>query len=109
MGPNVKKRVATYGDGWMPIAISPEQLADARTEIAELARTQGRDPAGITYSVMTGAPPGLEQPSLDMMPGREVYDAYAAAGADRLIISIPTLGRDETLGHLDRVASARPG
>jgi alkanesulfonate monooxygenase SsuD/methylene tetrahydromethanopterin reductase-like flavin-dependent oxidoreductase (luciferase family) len=106
MGPNVKKRVAAWGDGWMPIGLPPEKVAKARAEIAELAREQGRDPKGITITVMTGAPPGLEQPMLELMPAADVYAAYAAAGAERVVISVPTLGRDETLRHLDAVASA---
>lgn len=106
MGPGVKKRVATWGDGWMPIATAPADLAAAKHEIADLARAAGRDPGGITYSVMTGAPPGLEQPVLEMMPAADVYAAYAEAGAERLVISIPTVGRDEALRHLDAVARA---
>ena len=104
MGPNVRKRVAAYGDGWMPIASTPAQLAAAKAEIGELATANGRDAAAISYTVMIGAPPGLEQPTLEMLPDRDACAAYAEAGADRLAISIPTLGRDETLRHLDAVA-----
>ena len=105
-GPGVKKRVASYGDGWMPIATSPADLAAAKEEIAGLARERGRDPEKLTYSVMTGAPPGIEQAMVEMMPGADLYAAYADAGADRVVISIPTLGRDEALRHLDAVAAA---
>lgn len=106
MGPGVRKRVAAWGDGWMPIATSPADLAVARREIADLARTAGRDPEKITYSVMTGAPPGLEAGALDMMPTADLYAAYGEAGADRVVISVPTVGRDEALRHLDAVAKA---
>jgi probable F420-dependent oxidoreductase len=106
MGPGVRTRVATYGDGWMPIATAPADLAAARAEIASLARDRGRDADALTYTVMTGAPPGMEQPMLDMMPGPDVYAAYADAGADRVVISIPTVARDEALRHLDAVAKA---
>jgi len=107
MGPNAKKRVAAWGDGWLPIGTPPDKLAAARKEIDEQARANGRDPAGITLSVMTGAPPGIEDPMLEMMPDRDVYTAYReVGGADRVIISIPTLGHDETLRHLDAVATA---
>lgn len=108
MGPNVLRRVATWGDGWMPIAVPPDAVAAARTELAPLARERGRDPGALTISVMIGAPPGMEDPALDMLPGRDVVGAYANAGADRLVVSLPTLPRDEALRHLDRVASARP-
>jgi alkanesulfonate monooxygenase SsuD/methylene tetrahydromethanopterin reductase-like flavin-dependent oxidoreductase (luciferase family) len=106
MGPNVKKRVAAWGDGWMPIGLPPQKITKARAEIAALARERGRDPEGITLTVMTGAPPGLEQAMLELMPARDVYAAYAEAGTDRVVVSIPTLGRDETLRHLDAVTAA---
>lgn len=105
-GPNVRRRVAAWGDGWMPIAVPPDELREARAEIAALARAEGRDPGALTYTVMIGAPPGLEEPTLDMLPSREVLAAYRDAGADRVVVSIPTLGRDATLAHLDRVAAA---
>jgi probable F420-dependent oxidoreductase len=106
MGPNVRKRVAEWGDGWMPIALPPAELKVAREEIATLARARGRDAKALTYTVMIGALPGMEEPALEMLPGKDVLAAYAEAGADRVVVSIPTLGREGTLAHLDRVAAA---
>jgi probable F420-dependent oxidoreductase len=108
-GPNVRRRVATWGDGWMPIAIPPDDLVRARAEITELARAAGRDPGAIGYTVMIGAPPGMEEPALDMLPDRDVLAAYRQAGADRVVISLPTLARAQALAHLDRVAAAARG
>jgi probable F420-dependent oxidoreductase len=107
MGPNAIARVAAWGDGWMPIAIPPDAVAEARREIDRLAREGGRDPSRISITVMIGAAPGLETPALDMIPGRDVVAAYADAGADRIVVSLPTLSRDEAYRHLDRVAAAR--
>jgi probable F420-dependent oxidoreductase len=107
MGPNAVRRVATWGDGWLPIATPPDEIRAARAEIDRLARTAGRDPSRITITVMIGAPPGLEQPALDMLPARDVVAAYRDAGADGVVVSLPTLARDEALRHLDRVAAAR--
>jgi len=107
MGPNAVGRVAAWGDGWMPIALPPDDLAAARREIDRLARDAGRDPARISLTVMIGAPPGLETPALDMLPDRAIAAAYADARADRVVVSLPTLGRDEALRHLDRVAQVR--
>jgi probable F420-dependent oxidoreductase len=107
MGPNVLRRVAGWGDGWMPIGLPPDGVATSRAEIGRLAREAGRDaPIGIT--VMIGAPPGMEEAALDMLPSREVLEAYREAGADRVVVSIPTLAKDGTLGHLDRIARAIP-
>ena len=108
MGPNVIKRVASWGDGWMPIGFPPDEIAKARGEIARLARDAGRDPSRITISVMIGAPPGMEESALEMLPPREVLAAYRDAGADRVVVSIPTLDRDGTLTHVDRIAGALP-
>lgn len=57
---------------------------------------------------MIGVPPGMEEPALDMLPGRDIVTAYRDAGADRLVVSIPTLPADGTLSHLDRIARAMP-
>ena len=108
MGPNVMKRVASWGDGWMPIGLPPDEVAKARAEIGRLARAAGRDPAMITITVMIGAPPGMEEAALEMLPSRDVLAAYREVGADRVVVSIPTLPRDGTLAHLDRVARANP-
>jgi len=106
MGPNVIKRVAAWGDGWMPIAVPADDLRAGRREIERLAADKGRDPRGLSFSVMIGAVPGLEEPMLDMMPGRDLIAAYADAGADRVVVSVPTLGRDDTFRHLDRIAAS---
>jgi len=108
MGPNVLKRVASWGDGWMPIGLPPGDVAAKRGEIDRLARDAGRDPSKITLTVMIGAPPGMEEEALAMLPGPDVVAAYRDAGADRLVVSIPTLPADGTLVHLDRIARAMP-
>jgi probable F420-dependent oxidoreductase len=108
MGPNVLKRVGTYGDGWMPIGLAPDGIAQARRDIERFARDAGRDPSKITLTVMMGAPPGMEEDATAMLPPREIVAAYRDAGADRLVVSIPTLPADGTYVHLDRVARAMP-
>jgi probable F420-dependent oxidoreductase len=108
MGPNAVRRVAAWGDGWMPIGLPADELPDVRREIERFARERGRDPRRISISVMIGAPPGLETPALDMLPPRDVLARYAECGADRVVVSVPTLGSDEAYRHLDRIAAARP-
>jgi probable F420-dependent oxidoreductase len=106
-GPNAVKRVATWGDGWMPIALPPDGVAQARKDIDRLARAAGRDPAKIGITVMLGAPPGMEAPALGMLPSREILRAYADAGAERVVVSLPTLAREEAFRHLDQLAASR--
>jgi probable F420-dependent oxidoreductase len=106
MGPNAIRRVAAWGDGWMPIAIPPDGVAEARREIDRVAREHGRDPRRISISVMIGVMPGQETPALDMIPSRDVLAAYADAGAERVVVSLPTLGAEDAYRHLDRLAAA---
>jgi probable F420-dependent oxidoreductase len=105
MGPNAMKRVAAWGDGWMPIGLAPDGVRDARAQIDRLAKENGRDPRRISITVMIGAPPGMEAPALDMLPSREMLTAYGDAGVDRVVVSLPTLERDEAYRHLDRLAA----
>ncbi|TMB17902.1 MAG: LLM class F420-dependent oxidoreductase [Deltaproteobacteria bacterium] len=107
MGPNALKRVAAWGDGWMPIGISPDDLAGARRELDRLARERGRDPQRISITVMIGAPPGMEAPALDMLPPRELLQQYAEQGASRVVVSLPTLGAEDAYRHLDRLVAAQ--
>jgi probable F420-dependent oxidoreductase len=107
MGPNAIKRVAAWGDGWLPIGIGADALAAARVEIAKLAREAGRDPDRLEVTAMIGAPPGMETPMLDMLPNRDAIAEYRNAGAVRVVVSIPTLGADDTYRHLDRVVAGR--
>ncbi len=108
MGPNAVRRVAAWGDGWMPIALPADEVGKARREIDQLARARGRDPRCISLTVMIGAPPGLESPALEMMPSRETLAGYADAGTERVVVSAPTLAADDAYRHLDRIAAARP-
>ncbi len=108
MGPNAMARVAAWGDGWMPIAMPPDDVPGARREIDRLARERGRDPKRISLTVMIGPPPGMETPLLDMLPTRELLQQYRDAGADRVVVSTPTLGAADAVRHLDRIAAAKP-
>jgi len=108
MGPNALKRVAAWGDGWMPIAMPPDRVAGARRTLDGLARERGRDPRGISLTVMIGAPPGIEAPALDMLPPRELLQQYAEQGANRVVVSLPTLAAEDAYRHLDRLVGARP-
>jgi len=108
MGPNARKRVAAWGDGWLPIGLPPDDVAEARREISRRALEHERDPEALSLSVMVGAAPGLETPSLEMIPSRDVLARYRDAGADRVVVSLPTLGADDAYRHLDRLAAAAP-
>jgi probable F420-dependent oxidoreductase len=68
------RRVATHGDGWIPMNTAVADLPAARSEIAGLRKDAGRDPA-FTLTVMGGpaSPSDVE--------------TFRAAGVDRLVVS----------------------
>ena len=45
--PNVFKRVVAWGDGWMPVRVSEEQVRAGRATLDELAEAAGRDPKSV--------------------------------------------------------------
>ena len=92
--PQVFKRIVDYADGWLPIEIPPERVSDARAELATLAEAAGRDPRSIDITV-AGVP-----------AERDAIKQYERAGADRVLVGLPTAGREESLAELDRLASA---
>lgn len=91
---NVFRRVARWGDGWMPTAATPEQIAAGRAAIDELADAGGRDPASISISVF-GQP-----------PDRGLIEQFAEAGADRVIVRLGSTVGDGVMGELERIAEA---
>jgi probable F420-dependent oxidoreductase len=88
-GPQSMARAVDYGDGWMPIAGRADTAGDFEA-LRKLAADAGRDPFPIT---VFGAAP---KPA--------VLEGYAAAGADRALIALPSAPEADSLRRLDRYA-----
>ena len=91
---NVFRRVARWGDGWMPTAASPEQIAAGRAAIDELAEASGRDPADIDITV-------FGQPA-----DRALIDQFERAGANRVIVRLADTTSAGALEELERIADS---
>jgi probable F420-dependent oxidoreductase len=92
--PNIFKRIVAWGDGWIPIPASPNEVRDGRATLDRLAESAGRDPASIQVTV-------------DHVPAeRQLIEQYADAGAGRAIVLLSTKTEDESLAELDRIAIA---
>lgn len=50
MGRPAKRRIARLCDGWLPMFLTPEEMRQGRSEIAELAIAEGRDPKTIAIA-----------------------------------------------------------
>jgi probable F420-dependent oxidoreductase len=86
--PNVFKRIAAWGDGWMPVRVTPEQVKMGRATLDELAEAAGRDPKTIRLMVC------------NVPADRDSIRALEIAGADRVTVSLP---RDSSEGMLEKL------
>ena len=92
--PNVFKRVVAWGDGWMPVRVTEEQVRAGRATLDELAEAAGRDPKSIRLMV-------CNVPADPDLIGR-----LETAGADRVSVSLPAEAADEAISEMEALASA---
>lgn len=89
---NVFKRAAAWGDGWLPIRVTPEDVKKGRAILDELAQAEGRAPNSLEITVygQDGDP--------------EMLKRFEEAGASRVTVRIPATGSDSPLTALERMA-----
>ena len=92
LAPNVFKRIAAWGDGWMPVRVTPEQIKKGRATLDELAEAAGRDPKSIRLMVCN-AP-----------ADRDTIMGLEEAGADRVTVSLPRDIGEGMLQELEKLA-----
>jgi probable F420-dependent oxidoreductase len=90
---NVFQRVVEWGDGWMPVRATPDDIEKGRASLAELATAAGRDPSAIDVTVF-----GEDS-------DREAIQRFEAAGADRVIVRLSSTVDDTALTELERMAA----
>ena len=92
--PNVFSRIVAWGDGWIPIPASPDEVREGRATLDRLAESAGRDPASIQVTVD------------DVPADRRLIEQYADAGASRAVVRLSPVTEDESLYQLERIAKA---
>jgi alkanesulfonate monooxygenase SsuD/methylene tetrahydromethanopterin reductase-like flavin-dependent oxidoreductase (luciferase family) len=90
--PHSFRRVGEWGDGWIPLRLSAEEVRNGRQKIAEHARAAGRDASRIEVSVFGGA------------PDRETLQGHEDAGTDRWVVFVPSHGSVEMERELASLA-----
>jgi probable F420-dependent oxidoreductase len=90
---NVFKRVVTWGDGWMPIRLTPEEVKRGRATLDALATAAGRDPSTLDITVF------------GQSSDRDTLQRFAEAGASRAIVRLSTTLDDAALTELERMAA----
>jgi probable F420-dependent oxidoreductase len=90
--PNVFKRIVAWGDGWMPVGVSLEQIKHGREALNELAAQAGRDPRSIQIVAFF------------VPPDPEAVKAFEEAGADTALVALETSGEKAALRKLEEIA-----
>ena len=93
--PRVFKRVAKWGDGWLPFSTDPQELANGRDEITKHAKDIGRDPASIDITMF--APDTMFRTKTDLK-------AIADTGANGSVVWLQGSSADELCAELDALA-----
>lgn len=79
-GPKAVGRVAAWADGWLPMLVTPEQLAVEMERLREECERLGRDASEIEVTLFEYDPGG------DRDASRDFLARYAEAGADRVVV-----------------------
>jgi probable F420-dependent oxidoreductase len=90
-GPKTLADMVEFCDGWMPLAMRMD-IAGQVARVREAVAVSGKDPA--TFEITAS---GARVDDLDTLD---------AAGVDRVVFNLRPLGPGETIGYLDRLASA---
>ena len=94
MAKNVLRRVARWGDGWMPNRVTPEDIKKGRAALDELADAAGRDPKSIQIMVF------------GQKADRDLLNALEEAGADSVAVRLETGNEEEAINNLEKMAEA---
>lgn len=103
-GPASIRRAAELGDGWHPLHLAPDQLAEHAGHYRAACEKFGRQAGPIVLRHMPAgrARPGGARPPLTGSPAEQAADirAYAEAGVDELMLSLPWRSLGELLASL---------
>ncbi len=91
----VFKRVAEWGDGWMPAGYPPDIVAEGISAIHQFGAEVGRDTRSLDFTVFAGR--GLHT-------SREDIDRVAQAGVNRVILWLNEGDLETTLAQLEGFA-----
>ena len=91
-GPRLLAAVVRHADGWMPVSARASIAARTALLHAEAER-QGRDPATLSITVT------------DAKADIDSFRSLEAEGVERCLLSVPVMGRDDTLRLLDTYGS----
>ena len=87
------RRIVEFCDGWLPRAGPAGAPAETMAKLKAAADEAGRDMSTLTVTVFRP------------QPDAALLDEYADAGATRVLLEMPSVGRDDALKKLDEYAA----
>ena len=91
---NVLKRVVKWGDGWLPIRLSPEDIIEAKKELLKLCDVEDRDPSTI-------------QITMHSLPSdKELISRFKEVGVDRVLVGVASATQEEIFEELEAIAGS---
>ena len=97
--PHALRRAAAWGDGWLPVGMTPEQLPPARAEYAEVCEAAGRETGEVV--VMGRLPPE------DAGAAAELLHGFKEGGASRFVVFERYADGDDFRRRLDLLLVAK--
>jgi alkanesulfonate monooxygenase SsuD/methylene tetrahydromethanopterin reductase-like flavin-dependent oxidoreductase (luciferase family) len=100
------RRAARLGDGWQPLGLSPDALAQGIEQLRDELRACGRDPAQVPVSLALSLAEARPRRFALGTESREVVrhaKAFAALGLDTLIVSATTSAPKEARAALEMI------
>ena len=91
---NVLKRVVKWGDGWLPIRLSPEDILKAQQELLKLCDTEDRDPSTIQITMHS------------LPPDKELISRFEEIGVDRVLVGVASATQEEIFEELEVIAES---
>jgi len=97
---NVFKRTVEWGDGWMPVTTSPDEIRRGRETLNDLANQSGRDPNSISITAF-GQPGQLRR--------GDHIQALGEAGAAHAVIWLTKSQEADVISELEELAQETLG
>ena len=98
--PHAIERAAKYGDGWLPMARTPEDVAAGLEMYLQLTEARNRPPGKITVNTRL--------PLADRAQSRKLCTHYRNLGVDRLVCGVAYNTTEKFRGQLERLADVLP-
>ena len=89
---NVLKRVARWGDGWIPIGVTPDDIKKAKLTLSELCEDEDRNQDDLQITIHS------------LPCDKDAVDMFEEVEVDRVLIRVTSLTAAEIFNELEGIA-----